>query len=101
MTEELHEKPYRSLEAMKLPVVIHTLAEEIPDKILVRHHKQMIDDIIYGHAIVDYWYKPECKAKRIIVANGATGHCKCGLCGGLIGVWDNYCRHCGAKLEVD
>ncbi len=40
-------------------------------------------------------------AKRIIVANGATGHCKCGSCGGLIGAWDNYCKHCGARLEVE
>ena len=40
-------------------------------------------------------------AKRVIVANGATGHCRCSACSGLIGVWDNYCRHCGAKLEVD
>jgi hypothetical protein len=40
-------------------------------------------------------------AKRIIVANGATGHCKCSACGGLIGVWDNYCKHCGARLEVE
>lgn len=40
-------------------------------------------------------------AKRIIVANGATGHCNCSSCGELIGTWDNYCKHCGAKLEVE
>ena len=90
-----------SKDELKRPVVIHTLAEEIPDKILVRHHKRMIDDIIYGLSIVDYWYKPERHAKRIIVANGATGHCKCSACGGLIGAWDAYCKHCGARLEVD
>lgn len=40
-------------------------------------------------------------AKRIIVANGATGHCRCSACSGLIGVWDKYCKHCGAKLEPE
>jgi hypothetical protein len=49
----------------------------------------------------DYWYVPERRSEKVIVANGATGHCKCGSCGGLIGAWDNYCRHCGAKLEPE
>ena len=51
---------------------------------------------------IDAWNRrAERHAKRIIVANGATGHCKCGACGGLIGAWDNYCKHCGARLEVE
>jgi hypothetical protein len=100
MTEELYEKLYRSLEAMNLPIVIHALVEDTPDKILVKHHKQS-PDTAEGYAIVNHWYKLERKAEKIIVANGATGHCKCGSCGGLIGAWDNYCRHCGAKLEPE
>ena len=40
-------------------------------------------------------------AKAVMVSNGATGHCKCGGCGKFIDPWDKYCRHCGAKLEVE
>ena len=44
-------------------------------------------------------------AKRVIVSNAdtdhATGHCECSACGGAIDPWDEWCRHCGAKLEED
>lgn len=42
-------------------------------------------------------------APRVIVSDPATdcatGHCECGACGGAIDMWDNYCKHCGARLE--
>jgi hypothetical protein len=79
----------------------HDTYHELPDKILMREDGWYCAYKFDGEPIVDYWYVPELKAKRIIVANGATGHCKCGACGGLIGVWDNYCKHCGARLEVE
>ena len=51
--------------------------------------------------VIEAWNRrAERKAKRIIVANGATGHCNCSACGGLIGIQDLYCKHCGAKLGV-
>jgi len=75
--------------------------KELPERILMREDGWYGAWWLYDEPIVDYWYVPERKAKRIIVANGATGHCKCGACGGLIGAWDNYCRHCGARLEVE
>jgi hypothetical protein len=44
-------------------------------------------------------------AKRVIVSNAdtdhATGHCECGACGGAIDPWDEWCRHCGARMEED
>ena len=40
---------------------------------------------------------------RVIVADEetdcATGFCTCGNCGEPIDPWDDWCRHCGAKLE--
>lgn len=62
------------------------------DGIIIHDEFDELDDVVVYRAKT---------AKRVIVANGATGHCKCSACGDLIGVWDNYCRHCGAKLEVD
>ncbi len=42
-------------------------------------------------------------ARRVIVSDPstdcATGHCECGGCGGGIDPWDEWCRHCGARLE--
>lgn len=42
-------------------------------------------------------------ARRVIVSNAgtdhATGRTACGACGGAIGPWDAWCRHCGARLE--
>ena len=62
------------------------------DGIIIHDEFDELDDVVVYRAKT---------AKRVIVANGATGHCRCSACSGLIGVWDNYCRHCGAKLEVD
>jgi hypothetical protein len=62
------------------------------DGIIIHDECGELDDVLMYRAKT---------AKRVIVANGATGHCNCSLCGGLIGIQDNYCRHCGAKLEVE
>ena len=62
------------------------------DGIIIHDEFDELDDVVVYRAKT---------AKRVIVANGATGHCRCSACSGLIGVWDNYCRHCGARLEVD
>ena len=62
------------------------------DGIIIHDEFDELDDVVVYRAKT---------AKRVIVANGATGHCKCSACGGLIGAWDNYCKHCGARLEVD
>lgn len=44
-------------------------------------------------------------AKRVVASNAdtdhATGRTACGACGGAIGLFDTYCRHCGTKLEED
>ena len=41
-------------------------------------------------------------AQRVITSDpstdGATGRCECGVCKGAINPWDNWCRHCGARL---
>jgi hypothetical protein len=75
---------------------------QLPERILMREDGWAGESWDYEPRHTEnYWYVPERKAKRIIVANGATGHCNCSACGELIGAWDNYCRHCGAKLEVD
>ena len=29
----------------------------------------------------------------------ATGFCTCGNCGNEIDPWDDWCRHCGARME--
>jgi hypothetical protein len=62
------------------------------DGIIIHDECGELDDVVMHRAKT---------AKRVIVANGATGHCKCSACGGLIGAWDNYCKHCGVRLEVD
>lgn len=62
------------------------------DGIIIRDECGELDDVVVYRAKT---------AKRVIVANGATGHCNCSLCGGLIGIQDLYCKHCGAKLEVE
>ena len=62
------------------------------DGIIIHDEFDELDDVVVYRAKT---------AKRVIVANGATGHCRCSACSGLIGVLDNYCKHCGAKLEVD
>lgn len=41
-------------------------------------------------------------AKAVVTTSGATGTCKCGLCGKRIEPRDAYCRHCGTRIvEVD
>lgn len=62
------------------------------DGIIIHDECGELDDVVVYRAKT---------AKRVIVANGATGHCNCGACDGLIGIQDLYCKHCGAKLEVD
>lgn len=62
------------------------------DGIIIHDEFDELDDVVVYRAKT---------AKRVIVANGATGHCRCSACSGLIGAWDNYCRHCGAKLEAE
>lgn len=44
---------------------------------------------------------PARTAKAIVVSNGATGYCRCEACRKWIDPWDRYCKHCGAKLEVE
>ena len=64
--------------------------------------KPRLSNEIAKERAIELWNRrAERHAEKVIVANGATGHCKCGACGGLIGAWDNYCRHCGARLEVE
>jgi len=41
------------------------------------------------------------RSKAIIVSNGITGTCRCESCGNTIDPWDRYCKHCGARLEVE
>jgi hypothetical protein len=62
------------------------------DGIIIHDEFDELDDVVVYRAR---------HAKRIIVANGATGHCNCSLCGGLIGIQDLYCKHCGARLEPE
>ena len=62
------------------------------DGIIIHNECGELDDVVVYRAR---------HAKRIIVANGATGHCNCEACGGLIGIQDLYCKHCGAKLEFE
>lgn len=42
-------------------------------------------------------------AGHVIVADEetdcATGLCTCGACGEPIDPWDDWCRHCGARME--
>jgi hypothetical protein len=44
-------------------------------------------------------YVPERTATHMIVNNGITGHSACTGCGKAIDPWDEWCRHCGARLE--
>ena len=30
--------------------------------------------------------------------DGATGYCRCGMCGESIDPWDHFCRHCGTGV---
>jgi hypothetical protein len=62
------------------------------DGIIIHDEFDELDDVVVYRAKT---------AKRVIVANGATGHCNCSLCCGLIGIQDLYCKHCGAKLEPE
>jgi hypothetical protein len=62
------------------------------DGIIIHDEFDELDDVVVYRAKT---------AKRVIVANGATGHCNCSLCCGLIGIQDLYCKHCGARLEVE
>ena len=62
------------------------------DGIIIHDECGELDDVVVYRAKT---------AKRVIVANGATGHCRCSACSGLIGIQDLYCKHCGAKLEVE
>lgn len=41
------------------------------------------------------------RSKAIITSNGITGTCRCESCGNTIDPWDRYCKHCGARLEVE
>jgi uncharacterized OB-fold protein len=45
------------------------------------------------------YYVPERTATHMIVNHGVTGHSACTGCGKAIDPWDEYCRHCGARLE--
>ncbi len=43
-------------------------------------------------------YVPDYTTAAICVSNGVTGHCECEACGKSIDPWDDYCRHCGARI---
>ena len=65
---------------------------ELPPKLVVTSRDGSVEQV----------YTPYRTAERVSVprqSHVALGHYECGECHTTVGPQDNYCRHCGSKLE--
>jgi len=82
------------LKRTKRPIIIHTVSDEMPERIVIREH-------VGDGVIVDHWYVPERTTTRNGKIRKRYGRdvplCEC--CGYAIGdARYNYCPSCGARI---